>query len=338
MMLFCPYFWILEEETMKLNFVAATGLLIAALAGGAAHAQDAYPSKSIKMVVPFPPGGTSDFVGRVVAEQLGKELGQSIIVENLPGAAGVIGTVDIAQSAADGYSLLLTSSDVTIVPSVQKKPAYDPVKDFAPVSLLLRYSHYLVANPELPAKTIADVIALAKAEPEAINFASGGIGGSNHMAGERFQSFAGVKLTHVPYNGNGPAITDLVANRVQLLWTSLAPVKGFVDSGQLKLIGITSSARAAGTPDVPTFSESGLPGYELNNWYGVLAPVGTPDAIVQKLNASLNKVMAEKVVQDRLASIGAQPAADTPAEFGQLIAEELTSWRKIAEDAGIATP
>lgn len=323
---------------MNIRNALAAALMGAASLGSAAYAADDYPTKVVRMVVPFPPGGTSDFVGRVVAEQLGKELGQSIVVENLPGAAGVIGTVNVTQSAPDGYSLLLTSSDVTIVPSVQKKPAYDPIKDFAPVALLLRYSHYLVANPELPAKTIGEVIALAKAEPGVINFASGGVGGSNHMAGERFQNFAGVKLTHVPYNGNGPAITDLVANRVQLLWTSLAPVRGFVDAGQLKLVGITSSKRAVGTPDVPTFDESGLPGYELDNWYGVLAPAGTPEDIVLKLNGALAETMANEEVQKKLASIGAESASDTPAEFGQLIAEELKSWRKIAEDAGIATP
>lgn len=323
---------------MNIRTALAAALMGAASLESAAYAADDYPTKVVRMVVPFPPGGTSDFVGRVVAEQLGKELGQSIVVENLPGAAGVIGTVNVTQSAPDGYSLLLTSSDVTIVPSVQKKPAYDPIKDFAPVALLLRYSHYLVANPELPAKTIGEVIALAKAEPGVINFASGGVGGSNHMAGERFQNFAGVRLTHVPYNGNGPAITDLVANRVQLLWTSLAPVRGFVDAGQLKLVGITSSKRAVGTPDVPTFDESGLPGYELDNWYGVLAPAGTPEDIVLKLNGALAETMANEEVQKKLVSIGAESASDTPAEFGQLIAEELKNWRKIAEDAGIATP
>jgi tripartite-type tricarboxylate transporter receptor subunit TctC len=322
---------------MKIK-TALLALAFSATVFAAPVVADDYPSKSIKLVVPFPPGGTSDFVGRVVAEQLGKELGQTVIVENLPGAAGVIGTVNVAQSTPDGYSLLLTSSDVTIVPSVQTKPAYDPIRDFAPVALLLRYAHYLVANPELPATTIGDVIAFAKAEPGAINFASGGIGGSNHMAGERFQVVAGVKLTHVPYNGNGPAITDLVANRVQLLWTSLAPVKGFVDAGQLKLIGTTSKNRGVAMPDVPTFDESGLPGYELNNWYGVLAPVGTPDDIVAKLNSTFSTVMASADVQQKLSSIGAEPASDTPAEFGALIAEELKSWRAIAQDAGIATP
>lgn len=322
---------------MRFRVLWAAAFLAAGVWSGAS-AGEGYPSKVIKMVVPFPPGGTSDFVGRVVAEQLGKELGQSIVIENLPGAAGVIGTVNVARSEPDGYSLLLTSSDITIVPSVQAKAAYDPISDFTPVALLLRYSHYLVANPELPATTIADVIALAKSEPGALNFASGGIGGSNHMAGERFQSFAGVKLTHVPYNGNGPAITDLVANRVQLLWTSLAPVKGFVDAGQLKLIGVTGSKRTAGTPGVPTFAESGLPGYELSNWYGVLAPAGTPEAVVSKLNEVLAKVMANPDVLQKLAPIGAEPASDTPAEFGQLMAEELKSWRAIAVQAGIATP
>lgn len=322
---------------MNIARILAVGIACAGVWSSAFAASD-YPSKVIKMVVPFPPGGTSDYVGRVVAEQLGKELGQTVVVENMPGAAGVIGTVNVAKSAPDGYSLLLTSSDVTIVPSVQKKPAYNPVSDFAPVALLLTYSHYLVANPELPAKTIADVIALAKKEPGTINYASGGIGGSNHMAGERFQSYAGVKLTHVPYNGNGPAITDLVANRVQLIWTSLAPVRGFVDSGQLKLIGITSAKRAVGMPDVPTFAESGLPGYELNNWYGVLAPAGTPEDVVLKLNTTLAKVMANGEVQQKLESIGAESASDTPAEFGALIAQEIKNWRAVATEAGIATP
>lgn len=321
------------KATHALLAAAATILM----AGTPAKAQADYPSKPIKMVVPFPPGGTSDFVGRVVAEELGRVLGQSVVVENLPGAAGVIGTVNVVHSAPDGYTILLTSSDVTIVPSVQTQPAYDPVTDFAPIGLVLRYSHYLVANGELPVTNVGDLIALAKAKPGAINFASGGIGGSNHMAGERFQSVAGIELTHVPYNGNGPAITDLVANRVQLLWSSLPPVQGFIADGQLKLVGITSGERAAETPDVPTFDESGLPGYELNNWYGMLAPAGTPDAVIDRLNEALHQTMSSSSVLEKLATLGAKPAFESPADFAQLIAEELVSWRAIAQEAGIAT-
>lgn len=296
-----------------------------------------YPTKPVKMVVPFPPGGTSDFVGRVISEALAKNLGQPVIVENRAGAAGTIGTVGVSQAAADGYTLLLTSSDITITPSVQASAPFDPVRDFAPVGLVLRYAHYLVANETLPVKTVGDLIALAKSKPGAINFASGGIGGSNHMAAERFLSHAGIKMTHVPYNGNGPAITDLVANRVQLLWTSLPPVRAFVTSGKLKIVGITSKERSASTPEVPTFSESGMPGYELSNWYGVLAPAKTPPAIVERLNEALKQTMASPEVLTKLATLGAEPAVNTPAEFGQVLKDELASWREVAKQAGIST-
>ena len=309
--------------------LVATGLSTAALA-------QTYPSEPIKLVVPFPPGGTSDFVGRVVSETLGKQLGQPVIVENRPGAAGTIGTVGVSQAAPDGYTILLTSSDITITPIIQANAPFDPIKDFAPIGLVLRYSHYLVASAAFPAKTVGDLITLAKAKPGTINFASGGIGGSNHMAAERFQSVAGIKLTHVPYKGNGPAITDLVANRVQLLWTSLPPVQAFISSGKLKIIGITSKERSPATPDVPTFSESGLPGYELNNWFGVLAPPKTPPAIVERLNAALKETMASPEVLKRLEALGMDPVVNQPAEFSAMLKDEMESWRLIAKQAGLA--
>ncbi|WP_332682493.1 Bug family tripartite tricarboxylate transporter substrate binding protein [Bosea sp. (in: a-proteobacteria)] len=320
---------------MSFTRIAAIAAAMAVALGAPAAAQG-FPNKPVKMVVPFPPGGTSDFVGRVISEAMGKSLGQPVIVENRAGAAGAIGTVGVSQAAPDGYTVLLTSSDVTITPIVQPNAPFDPVSDFAPVGLVLRYSHYLVANPALPVKTVGDLIALAKSKPGEINFASGGIGGSNHMAAERFQSHAGVKLTHVPYSGNGPAITDLVANRVQLLWTSLPPVQAFVTSGKLKILGITSKARAAATPEVPTFSESGMPGYELNNWFGMLAPAKTPPEVVDRLNAALKQAMASPEVLTKLATLGAEPAVNTPAEFGQMLKDEMVSWREVAKQAGIA--
>ncbi|RJE82368.1 Bug family tripartite tricarboxylate transporter substrate binding protein [Paracoccus onubensis] len=315
--------------------IAILSAILAATSVGSASADDTYPSKVIRMVVPFPPGGTSDFVGRVVAEQLSKDLGQTIVIENLPGAAGTIGTVNVREAKPDGYTLLLTSSDVTIVPSLQATPPYDPVEDFEPVALLLRYAHFLVASKDFPGNSIADVIELSKETPGSINYASGGIGGSNHLAGERFQSVAQIEMTHVPYNGNGPAITDLVANRVQLLWTSLAPVSGFIDTGQLKLIGTSGTERSGIEPNIPTFSESGLPGYSLLNWYGVLAPAGTPEPIVSQLNAALNDVLSNPDVLAKLAPIGATPAAETPADFSALIGEEIVSWQQIAREADL---
>ena len=242
--------------------------------GAAQASAQAYPNKPIRLVVAFPPGGTSDFVGRVIADKMSQFLGQPIVVENKPGATGLIGTQSVAQAAPDGYTLLLAPSDFTLAPGLQAKPPYDPTKDFAAIGLFINYPHVLVAYPGLPANNAKELIALAKSKPGQINFASGGSGGSNHISGVAFAHAAGIELTHVPYKGNGPAITDLLADRVQLLFTSIGPVEGHLKSGKLKAIAVTGPKRLASLPDVPTVSEIALPGYQFMTWYGLAAPAG----------------------------------------------------------------
>ena len=315
------------------GFALAVCCAVAAMAG-TAEAQP-YPNRPVRMVIAFPPGGTSDVVGRVVSAKLADFLGQPIIIDNRPGAAGAIGAQAVANAAPDGYTLLMASSDLTIVPASHAKAPYDAAKDFAPVGTVLDYSHVLVANPNVPAKDAKELIALAKAAPGKLNFASGGSGGSNHLSGEWFKRSAGVDLTHVPYKGNGPAITDLLADRVQLLFTSTGPVEGFLKSGKLKAIAVTGRTRIPSMPDVQTVAENALPRYEFSLWYGVVAPAGTPAAVVERLNADLRRTMASPEVAEKLASIGGNLSVSSPQEFGALIREELVRWTKLAREVGI---
>ncbi|HVF62485.1 MAG TPA: tripartite tricarboxylate transporter substrate binding protein [Casimicrobiaceae bacterium] len=294
-----------------------------------------YPSKPVRMVVAFPPGGTSDFVGRVVAAKLGEFLGQPIVIDNKPGASGLIGTQDVARSAPDGYTLLLAPSDFTVVPGLQAKPPYDAVKDFAPIGMVIEYSHVLVAHPNVQANNARELIALAKANPAKLNFASGGNGATNHISGEWFKRNAGVDITHVPYKGNGPAIIDLLADRVQLLFTSTGPVEAHLKSGKLKAIAVTGTARLPSMPDVQTVAESALPGYQFKLWYGLVAPAGTPRAIIDRLNADLRKTMASPEVREKLASIGGTYNVGSPDEMASLLTTELGNWTKLARDVGI---
>jgi tripartite-type tricarboxylate transporter receptor subunit TctC len=304
-----------------------------AIAGGVAHAQP-YPNKPVKMIIAFPPGGTSDFVGRVVASKLGEFLGQPVVVDNRGGATGLIGTQAAAKSAPDGYTILLAPSDFTVVPSLQDPPPYDPLKDFAPVGMVVDYPHVLVAALGLPANNVKELIALAKAKPGQINYASGGNGGTNHISGEWFKSQAGIDLTHVPYKGNGPAITDLLGDRVQLLFTSMGPVEGHLKSGKLKAIAVTGKTRLASLPNVATIAEV-IPGYEFTLWYGIVVPAGTPRDVIDRLNADLRKTMASPEVKDKLATIGGDLTVGSPDEFGALMKTEMQRWRKLAKDTGI---
>ena len=320
-------------KTLRL-LAAAAGALLALASTGPALAQ-AYPSKPVRMVIAFPPGGTSDYVGRVVAAKLGEFLGQPVVVDNRGGAAGVIGTQVVAQSAPDGYTILLAPSDFTILAALPSKPAYDPLKDFAPVGMIIDYPHILVASPQLPASSAKELIALAKAKPGVINFASGGAGASNHISGEWFKYVAGVDITHVPYKGNGPAITDLLEDRVQLLFTSMGPVEQHLKAGKLKPIAVTGPKRLASAPDVPTISENALPGYEFTTWYGLAVPAGTPRPVIDRLNADLRRTMASQEVRDKLASIGGDLSVGSPDEFGARLRNELARWAKLVKDTGL---
>jgi len=320
---------------MNILRVLALAAGCAALAGAFPAAAQPYPNKPVRMVIAFPPGGTSDFVGRIVAAKLSEYLGQSIVIDNKPGASGLIGTQDVARAAPDGYTLLLAPSDFTVIPGLQQKPAYDALKDFAPIGMVLEYSHVLVANPNVAANNAKELIALAKANPGKLNFASGGNGATNHISGEWFKRNAGVDIVHVPYKGNGPAITDLLADRVQLLFTSTGPVEAHLKSGKLKAIAVTGTTRLTSMPDVPTVAENAIPGYQFKLWYGLVAPAGTPKPIVDKLNADLRKTMASPEVREKLASIGGTYNVGSPDEMASLLKTELANWTKLAADVGI---
>jgi len=287
------------------------------------------------MVIAFPPGGTSDFVGRVVANKLGEFLGQPIVVDNKPGASGMIGTEAVKMAAPDGYTILLAPSDFALIPGLQAKPPYEPLKDFAAVGMVVDYPHVLVANPNVAASNPKELIALAKSKPGQLNFASGGNGATNHVSGEQFKQSAGVDITHVPYKGNGPAIVDLLADRVQLLFTSTGPVEAHLKSGKLKAIAVTGKSRLASLPDVPTIAESAIPGYAFSLWYGIVVPAGTPRPIIDKLNADLRKTMASPEVKERLATIGGNLNVGSPDEMSVLLRDELVRWTKLAKDVGI---
>ncbi len=315
------------------TLLLGAGLALAIGAGGA-QAQP-YPNKPIRMVIAFPPGGTSDFVDRVVAAKMAEYLGQPIVIDNKPGAAGLIGTQAVQQAAPDGYTILLAPSDFTLVPGLQSKPPYDPLKDFAAVGLFINYPHVVVASPGLPAKDAKELIALAKAKPGQVNFASGGNGASNHISGVAFAYAAGIDLTHVPYKGNGPAITDLLADRVQLLFTSIGPVEGHLKTGKLKAIAVTGPNRLAALPDVPTVSENALPGYQFLTWYGLAAPAGTPRPVIDRLNAELRRTMASAEVREKLASIGGDLTVNSPDEFAAMLKSEVVRWQKLARDTNL---
>ena len=321
---------------MKAKRALALALVCTALGAGWGGAQaQPYPNKPVRMVIAFPPGGTSDFVGRVVAAKLAEFLGQPVVIDNRPGAAGVIGTLAVAQAPADGYTILLAPSDFTLTPGLQSKPPYDPLKDFAAVGLVVNYPHILVASPHLPANSAKELIALAKANPGQLNFASGGSGASNHVSGEWFKYVAGVDITHVPYKGNGPAITDLLTDRVQLLFTSMGPVEGHLKSGKLKAIAVTGPSRLASAPDVQTISENALPGYSFTTWYGLAVPAGTPRPVIDRLNADLRRTMASAEVKEKLASIGGDLTVGSPDEFGEMLKGELVKWTRLVKETGL---
>jgi tripartite-type tricarboxylate transporter receptor subunit TctC len=319
--------------TILSRFLLGVGVALV-IGAGSAHAQP-YPNKPIRLVIAFPPGGTSDFVGRVVASKMSEYLGQPIVIDNKPGAAGLIGTQAVQQAAPDGYTILLAPSDFTLVPGLQSKPPYDPVKDFAAVGLFINYPHVVVASPGLPAKDAKELIALAKVKPGQINFASGGNGASNHISGVAFAFAAGIDLTHVPYKGNGPAITDLLADRVQLLFTSIGPVEGHLKTGKLKAIAVTGPNRLAALPDVQTISENAVPGYQFLTWYGLAAPAGTPRPVIDRLNADLRRTMASAEVREKLASIGGDLTVNSPDEFAAMLKSEVVRWQKLARDTNL---
>ncbi|HEX2824875.1 MAG TPA: tripartite tricarboxylate transporter substrate binding protein [Burkholderiales bacterium] len=314
----------------KASRFAAIVLFVA----GAVHAQQ-YPQRPIRLIVPYPAGGPTDFTGRIVGQKLSQLVGQQVVVDNRPGAGTVIGTELVTRAAPDGYTLLFATGGGTfLTPIMLAKVPYDPVKDLTPVAMLVMSPQVLVAHPSVPANTVPDLVALAKAKPGVLNFASVGTGTSPHLGGELLQSLAGIKLVHVPYKGTAPAMTDLIAGQVQLMFTSMPTVLAHVKAGKLKLLGTGGKKRSAVIPDTPTIADS-VPGFELITWYSIFAPAGTKQAIVTRLNGEIGKVLADPESRDKLAAQGLEPTTMKPEELGRYSKEELARWAKVIKAAGI---
>ena len=314
--------------------IAITAVLSIGIVAPAA-AQGAYPTKPVRLVVPFPPGGTTDILARAVAQKLSETWGQQVIVDNRPGAGGNIGSELVAKSAPDGYTLLMgTVGTHAINPSLYAKMPYDHVKDFTPVILVAGVPNVLVVNPSLPVNSVSELIAYGKANPNKLNFASSGNGTSIHLSGELFRTMTGVQMTHVPYKGSSPALTDLIAGQVQLMFDNLPSSLQFIKAGKLRALAVTSAERSSALPDVPTLAESGLPGFEASSWFGVLAPAGTPNDIVAKLNTAIAGWLATADAKEKLAAQGAIAAGGAPDAFVRHIAAESAKWAKVVKASG----
>jgi tripartite-type tricarboxylate transporter receptor subunit TctC len=325
------------DSVLYRKLVAALLAVPVGLTGAAAFAQGAesYPSKPVRFILPFPPGGGTDILGRLLSERLAAHLGQPVVIENRGGAGGNLGAEAAAKSAPDGYTIVLVAPSLAISPSLYSKLAYDPVKDFAPVSLVATVPNVMITNPSVPAKTLSEFIALARKKPGAMNFGSGGNGTSNHLAGELFNIVAGVKLVHVPYKGVNLAMNDVMSGEVHLVVIGIPAAAPHIKAGKLRALAVIDSKRAAALPDVPTAPEAGLPDFEVTTWYGVLAPAGTPRAIVVRLNAEIVKIMQAAEMKERLAAMATEPVTSTPEAFGELIRTEIVKWGKVVRAAGL---
>ena len=300
-----------------------------------ALAQSDWPNKSIKLIVPFPPGGGTDTFARPLAAQLSKELGQQVIIDNRGGAGGSIGSALAAQSPSDGYTVLFTLSSHTINPAIYTKLPFDTEKDFSSVVTVASLPQILVANPNFPAKTVKEVIEMAKAKPGSISYASVGNGSPGHLAGAMMATDAGVDMTHIPYRGGGPAVTDVIAGQVPLLWVSIPAAAQFVKAGKLRALAVSTVKRSAVFPDVPTMVESGFKGFEVDSWYAMFVPAKTPQTIIDRLNKATVNVLAQPEVKEKLLGQGAEAVGDTPAQLSGVVKKEIAKWKQVVKSANI---
>lgn len=299
-------------------------------------AAQAYPSRPVKMIIPYPPGGGNDTLGRLFAAKLTDRLGQPVVVENRPGAGAMIGTDAVAKSPADGYTLLLSSiATHALSPNLYAKVSYDPVRDFAPITLLGIAPTVLVINKDLPYQSVAELVAAAKARPGEMNYASGGNGTPPHINGELFKAVAGIDVQHVPYKGGGPALVDLMAGRVAMMFDTAASALPHIKSGKLRVLAISAPRRSAELPDTPTFIEIGLPQYETNAWYSLHAPAGTPADVVRRLNTEVLAILKDADIRERFRQLATEPAGNTPEEFGNFVRSELEKYARVIKAAGI---
>ena len=319
----------------RITVKALVGALLLASASSAALAQ-AWPSRSIRLIVPFPPGGGNDVIARVVAQKLGERLGQSVVVDNRAGANGIVGLQALMQSPADGHTIAVgAAGPLAVNPSLYDKLPYDALKDFAPITNMVNFPLLLVTHPSVAAKTTRDLVALAKAQPGKLHYASPGSGNSGHLAGELFNTAAGVKTVHVPYKGQGPALTDWLAGQVQMLYSSIPSVLPHVQQKQLNAIAVGSAKRVPSLPEIPTIAESGVPGYEAYSWVGMIAPAGTPKEVVARLHREIVEILKQKDVAEKLNSQGALPVGDTPEQFGAYIKAEIDKWGAVVRSSNI---
>ncbi len=319
-------------KTTQLGVCALTACLIAASA--AAYAQG-YPNKPVRLIVPTSPGGGTDISARTIAPKLSEYLGQQVVVENRAGGSTIIGVEFVARAAPDGYTLLMGISSLTILPYIQAKVPYDAVKSFAPVSQVVVLPNILVSHPSLPARSVRELIAFARTRPGQLNFGAGSAGSNPHLAMELFLSMTGLKMVHVPYKGQGPALIDLLAGHVSLMMANMLSALPHAKHGRLRAIGVTSVKRATVAPDIPTIAEAGVPGYEVVQWFGILAPANTPRDIIARLHAGTVRAVHDPAIKERFISDGGETIGNTPEEFAAVIRGDLKKWGKVIKDAGI---
>ena len=315
-------------------------ILLSALIGccalaGAAEAQSNYPSRPVRIVVPSPPAGGTDIIARVLAQHFSTSLGQQFFVENRPGAGNMIGIESVARAAPDGYTLLFVPSTLALNSVMYKKVSYDPVRDFAPITLAAVAPNVLVVNPKVPAHSIAELVALAKQKPGQLTYGTPGIGTSPHMSMELFKSLAGIDLQHVPYRGTAPAMTDVISGQIAAMFSNALTAKPQIEAGAIRALGVSTRKRSEAMPNLPPIAEAGVPDYEATQWYGLVAPAGTPAEIVARLHAEVTQALRTQDMQDKLAGDGAEPVGTTPAEFAAHIKSELEKWAGVARAAKI---
>ena len=315
--------------------VRLIALVLCSIFVSAAGAQEAYPSRPVKFILPFPPGGGTDILGRVIAEQLSANLGQPVVTENRGGAGGNVGAEAAAHSAPDGYTIVLVAPSLAISKTLYSKLNYDPVKDFAPISLVATVPNVMITNPAVEAKNLQEFIELARSRPGAMNYGSGGAGTSNHLAGELFNIVTGTKLVHVPYKGVNLAMQGVLAGEIQLVFIGIPAALPHIKAGKLRALALVAPQRSPALPEVPTVAEAGLKDFEVTTWYGILAPAGTPRPIVSRLNAELVKIMHTPDVKERLASMATDPLTSTPEEFAAYLKQEIAKWGDVVRKANL---
>ncbi|HSV17815.1 MAG TPA: tripartite tricarboxylate transporter substrate binding protein [Casimicrobiaceae bacterium] len=330
----------MNEQRRRFNRIAMAAAGLAAAPRLLAQAENAadYPSRPVRLIVPFAPGGGTDIVARTIAQKLGETFKQPVVVENRAGGNGTIGANAVAHAPPDGYTLTMITASHSVNVTLQgTKHPYDLIKDFAPISQVTTQPYVLVVNPKLPARSVRELVVLAKASPGKLTYGSSGVGGTSHLSGALFCVLAGIEMTHVPYRGGEPAMADVISGQIDMLFSTRLQSRGFVEAGQLRPLAVTTARRSPATPELPTMQEAGVPGYEVAGWYGMLAPAGTPAPIVDKLNREIVRIVHLPDVTAKMAADGSEPVGSNPAEFAAHIQREVDKWRDLIHRTGIKT-